>query len=153
MPSHYAVVKLNKDWNLIYTPYSSKMAIMDFEITESLPCINKNETSFTPGRKWYPLLRDKKKYYNLKSQHNIDDEYNDVSMPKGCLTSYSQALKFDTRYRFVANTDEEQLFKDNNIDGIVSSLPIYKDYSDPNEYIYNLYARSYIIYTGNTDLK
>jgi hypothetical protein len=68
---------------------------------------------------------------------------------KGCLNSFSKAFRFDTRYNFVGKVDEETLFKDNDIDKIIETLPNYHEYSDPKDYEYNLYARHYVPWDRN----
>lgn len=129
IPEGYTKLSLSKDWNLIYTTRGTKLPIIDFKLTESLPCVNPTEIGFTPGRRWYPLQVQNGR--------------------RGCLSSFNQALIFDTRYKFVGKTDEATLFEDNDIAPKVKNLPLYEEFTESKAYEYSLYARAYIPWDRN----
>lgn len=117
IPNEYQKIRLNEDWNLIYTTKGDNMPIADF----SLNPVN----CFQEDSKIYPLL-------NVAGNEAM------------CIGASSHSLSLDARYDLVGQTDQEELLTDNNIDDILALLPNIDGYAHTIADDFNLYAKSYI---------
>ena len=151
VPKDYWAIELKNGYVLAYTDKATYLPIVDFKLSESLPWFNPTERSITPGRKFYPLLKN--------------------SNNSGWQSSYSEKFKYDTRYGLVGKIDEYTLFKENGvwctkgdrhwynnrendqsssykefntILNFTDNLPLIHNYGSFKEYEYNLYSRHYI---------
>ena len=160
LPSDYKKIHLNPDFDLIFTTEGEDLPIVSFVLTEGLPWVHPNEVWRTPGREFYPLIKD------LQNEN------------LGCLSGYMGEEgneNFDSRYDLIVSTDEETLFKENgiwcktennswfsqenlryngnegekegftfkNILNFTKNLPLFEKYDDMKSIEYNLYARHY----------
>ncbi|CAI2359094.1 unnamed protein product [Moneuplotes crassus] len=160
MSEGYKAIPINENLTFIYTTQGERLPIMDFKLTESLPCVNSHEESISQERKYYPLIK------NLEN--------------KGCKTTFAKEFEFDRRYNFVYKVDEQTLFSDNGIwclkndnqcfvprdpsqdhdrdlayktiGNFTKRLPLFDEFGNSKEFSYNLFARHYIPWDRNNPM-
>ena len=117
IPPNYTVLPLTSKYNIIYSSTSFLPPILNFKLSEHIPCISELEHGHTPGRVVYPLFI-------------LDHE------SWGCKSSFSEALKYDPWYVFIDKISEEELYKQNSLN--LSVLPSFDSYLGKKA-MYSLY--------------
>ena len=97
---------------------SYNLPLINFKLTEGMPCMDKQEKGLSPNRRNNPLLKGQ----------------------KGCYTTIGSSIRYDIRYTFVDKILEADLYKDNNL---LEDLEPMLSFTEFNE-DFVLYFRSYI---------
>lgn len=120
----YTRVNLGDHKSLLFTTSANFLPVVQFKLTEGLPCITEDEFDITENRYAYKLI--------------------DRSSNQGCLTPLNGEVLYDERYRLIDSESELSLYKENGILDALQANPNYKAYEYSRDYSFNLYQKSYI---------